>query len=416
MNMKSIIIRFSAFILVIFMLGTCLQCARIGLVAKKYHEDFYKIPKLFPDIQGTENATFIVYSDNQAGWRVKEKFLNGSNWTNWKMVLVPFYQLYLLGNGIVGFTNWLRHVPDYGVKERLTVRDAIYLEVKQSGVDFILNIGDIVTHDGRRPSHWVTFLKENKVEHPLLREIPYLPVIGNHEHANDTTYGLSNFQAVFDYPRFYVVEFTHGILIVVDSNFIIDQNQYIEDDEQDELFKRWFVSGDENKEPSWLERQLLLYEKPFKMIAMHNPPISYGKHHSDWLKQSNGKDLLGKRRQLFELFEKHGVQVVFSGHDHLYQHSILNYNDDKQIHFIVGGGGGTPLRGEPDREAQMSVQQHFIDEGLDISYEKQAMIYHYYLVQVNSGEIEIKVVEVTMEKEHLTRLVDEIRIQKVSTS
>ena len=391
------------------------NCAGQGLLTEEYPSDFYKVPKLSVDkpIQG--NGTFIAYSDNQAGWRVRDKFLNGSNWTSWKMVIVPFYQLYLLGNGIVGFTNWLRHVPDYGKKERKRVRDAIYAEAKQSGVDFILNIGDIVTHDGRRPSHWATFLKENKVEHPLLREIPYLPVLGNHEHANDTTYGFRNFQAVFDYPRFYVVEFTHGVLIVVDSNFILDQYQYIDDDVQDALFEQWFVSGDGTEKQSWLEKQLSMYDKSFKIVAMHNPPISFGKHHVDWLKQSNGRDLLEKRQQLLTLFERHGVQVVLSGHDHLYQHNVLRYGDDKHMHFIVGGGGGTPLREKQDKETQMNFQQHFMNEGLDVSLVNQGMIYHYYSVQVNSSELVIKVIEVTMEEEMPTRLVEEIRIEKTAS-
>ena len=416
MNMKlaRTWIAFSLFTICIFSTG--IHCARTGLVSEKYTEDFYKVPKLLEDARINGEATFLVYSDNQAGWRVKEKFLNGSNWTSWKMVIVPFYQLYLLSNGIVGFTNWLRHVPDYGEKERNSVRDAIYIEAKQSGVDFILNIGDIVTHDGRRPSHWATFLKENKVEHPLLKEIPYLPVLGNHEHGNDTTYGFSNYQAVFDSPRFYVVELTYGVLIVIDSNIILDQYQYIDDDVQDELYEKWFVSGEDAKEQSWLEKQFSTYDKSFKIVAMHNPPISFGKHHVDWLKKTNGRDLLKKRQQLLTLFEKHGVQVILSGHDHLYQHSILRYSEGRHMHFIVGGGGGTPLRERSDPDVQVNYQQHFISEGFDISLLNQAMIYHYYVVQVNSSELVIHVIEVTMEKEKPTRLVEEIRIEKAASS
>ena len=393
-----------------------LSCARTGLLREKYSEDFYNVPKLLANDQIEGNGSFIVYSDNQAGWRVRDVFLRKSNWTCWEMVIVPFYQLYLLGNGIWGFANWLRHVPDYGGQERRMVRDAIYAEAKRSQADFILNVGDIVTHDGRRPSHWATFIDENRIEHPLLREIPYLPVIGNHEHGNDSTYGFSNFQAVFDYPRFYVIKFTNGILIVLDSNFILDQYQYIDDDLQDELFEKWFVSGSDSDKPSWLEEQLLLSDKAFKIVAMHNPPISYGMHHVDWLKSSNGRNLLEKRQWLLKLFEKHGVQVVFSGHDHLYQHSISQYGEGNQIHFIVGGGGGTPLREQPDQETLMRCQQHFINEGFDISLLNQAMIFHYCLVQVTTNALVINVMEVTSEKDHPIRLAEKIRIQKGTNS
>ena len=80
------------------------------------------------------------------------------------MFIFPFYQLYLVGNGIVGGINYLRHEPDYGHRERRFVRDIVYAEAKRANVGFILNAGDITANDGRRPSHWATFLRENRVE------------------------------------------------------------------------------------------------------------------------------------------------------------------------------------------------------------------------------------------------------------
>jgi len=74
------------------------------------------------------------------------------------MWLFPFYPLYLLGNGIVGGVNWLRHVPDYGRKERFHVRDAVLGAYKETQAAFVLNVGDLVASDGRRPAHWAMFL------------------------------------------------------------------------------------------------------------------------------------------------------------------------------------------------------------------------------------------------------------------
>jgi hypothetical protein len=313
-----------------------------------------------------------------------------------------------LGNGIIGGINWLRQVPDHGGRERRMVRDAIYIEAKRSQVAFVLNVGDMAAHDGRRPTHWATFLKENKIEQPLVEEIPFLPVIGNHERANDTTYGLANFQTIFDYPRCYTVEFTHAVLLVLDSNLISDQYQDIDDDLQDELFAKWFVSGDDDQTPSWLERQLSASEKSFKIVAMHTPPLSYGKHHHNWLDPSYGRNLLEKRQQLLRLFAEHDVQIVFSGDDHLYQHTVLQLAEGKKIHFIVGGGGS--LRDPADAEALARFQHDFESKGLQVSLIRQKRMLHYYLVEVNSGELIVKVLEVSGEKEEPTRLVDEIRI------
>lgn len=406
--------RFFLLIFIVGLLGN--HCAHKGLVSETYDEDFYKIPRLLPDEHVETNSTFIVYSDTQARWRLRERFLRTSNWTSWNMLIFPFYELYLLGNGIVGGINWYRRIPDYGGRERRLVRDAVYAEAKRSSAAFILNVGDIVADDGRRPAHWKLFLKENKIEHPMLMEIPYLPVIGNHEHANDFTYGLPNFQAVFDVPRFYTVEFADAILLVLDSNFIIDQDQYLADDLQDELFAKWFVSRDDDETQSWLEHQLSVYDKPFKMVAMHIPPLSFGKHHSDWLNPSFGRNLLEKRRRLLRLFEKHDVQVVISGHDHLYQHSLLQWGKDKRMHFLVGGGGGAELREPADPEAELRFQKHFKNEGFDVALVKQKKMLHYFIVETSSSALLIKVLQVVGKEKPVTRVVEEIRIEAIGES
>jgi hypothetical protein len=359
----------AVYALTFFVLTAGVNCATTGLVSERYPQDFYRIPGLLLDQPTQAKSTFILYGDNQGSWRIKEKFLRKSNWTNTKMLIFPFYQLYLVGGGLVGAIDWLRHSPGYGSKERHAVRDAVHAEAIGSKAAFILNLGDMVADDGRRPSHWGSFLKENKIKHPLLNEIPYLPVIGNHEHANNSKFGSPNYQTVFGHPRFYVVEMANAVIFILDSNYIIDQYQNIDDDTQDRLFEQWFVSGVDKKEPAWLEEQLAAYDKGFKMVAMHHPPLTYAMHHCDWTRPSYGRDLADKRKLLLGLLEKHGVDVVFSGHDHLYQHNLLRYGSDQKMHFVVSGGGGGPLRdivgartesriveAEPDRLVIRAIQ------------------------------------------------------------
>lgn len=415
-HQRSAIRRFmSLAVLLTFVLS--LNCARVGLISESYPESFYRVPNLITAERLPNNPTFLVFSDNQAGWRVNEKFLWKRNWATWKMLLFPFYELYWLGNGLVGGINWYRRVPDYAGTEQRMVRDAVYRAARNNRVDFIIDTGDICAHDGRRPEHWASFLNMYRTEQPLLNEIPFLPVIGNHERANDTTYGIKNYQAIFQYPRFYVIDFPDGALFVLDSNFILDQNSHIDDELQDELFRKWYVSDPDDDEPSWLEQQLSSRDVPFKIIAMHQPPVSFGKHHKDWYKGSFGRELLSKRDKLIRLFEEYDVCLVFSGHDHLYQHNVLYRGDStesagSEIHFIVGGGGGTPLRPLSDSTTISRYSLDFEEQGMKVVQKKQLREYHYSLVTFGKDTLSVRVFKATGDPSGPDPLLDEFRIIK----
>jgi len=391
-------------------------CAKKGLVAEKYSSEFYRVPDLLPSEAMDKNPKFIVCGDIQPGWRIKQKFLKRENWLTWNMLFFPFYEFYWLSNGFSGGINGLRQMPDYGTEERRMVRDAIYAEGKRSKIDFMLIVGDM-TADGRRPSHWEIFLRENKIERPLLLDFPFLPVIGNHERANDLTHGLPNYEAIFGYPKFYVLDFLDVAFFIVDSNFIIDQYQLIDDNEQDALFEEWFVSKKDSEQPAWLEQKLASRNQFFKIVIMHHPPISFGKHHSDWAKPSLGRHLQKKRKRLLNLFHKQGVQLVLCGHEHLYEHNILRYAPDanvtaREIHFIVSGSGGAPLRARTDEGKLKKYLQNYRDEELDALLVKQEDIYNYCIIETTSDKVTIQVTEVTGDSAHPLRLVEEILIPK----
>jgi hypothetical protein len=370
-----------------------------------------------PEGRYENNPTFIVYGDNQAGWLGLEKFIRQKNWATWKMAIIPFYQLYLLGNGIVGGINFILQVPDYGEHERMLVRDAIYAEAKHSGADFILSVGDITAHDGRRPSHWKLFLEENREESPLLDEIPYLPTAGNHDRVNDEDFGLPNYQSIFDYPRFYVLDFPDVSLFVTDSNFILDQKGEIDDDLQDELFRQFFISDENSTQPAWLERELSARKNVFKIVSFHHPLLSVAHHASDWTNPSYGRKLAEKRHRLIDLFKKQNVHVVFSGHDHLYQHVVMHYNDrdageNSMTHFIVSSGGGAPIRNRKGEEREAEQVESYRKEGIDCSLVRVAEKHHYCLVTVLPNSLTVQAHEVSDATDASGSLFDEFEMKR----
>jgi len=80
------------------------------------------------------------------------------------------------------------------------------------------------------------------------------------------------------------------------------------------------------------------------------------------------------------------------------------------IHFIITGGGGVPLRELSVDETIKQFHQNYEQAGLDVRLIKQEKIYHYCQVAVKKNKISIKVQEVTGNKDVPTRLVEEIRI------
>jgi predicted phosphodiesterase len=395
-------------------LAANLSCSRYGRVSDAYPESFYEIPKKIANDRFDDNPHFIIYGDNRPGWRVKEVLGKKETWLTWKQLYLPIvYQLYLVGSGVAGGVNYLVWNPDYGNSEARMVRDAVFERAQQEDADFIINTGDLVT-DGRRAKDWKRFIEQNKEDVPLVTSYPYLPVSGNHDRTNDSTYGLPNFADVFSYPLFYVFECPDAAFFMLDTNYLIDQYRVIDDTVQDELFAKWFVSNDPQT-PSWLERELASSDKTFKIVVMHHPPISFSEHHHEWSNPGHGNNLVEKRRELLTLFEKEGVQIVFSGHQHNYERSTLHLadgvGDEKTMQFVISGGAGSPLRPGSDHATIDKYEADYAAEGLDVTSEVQQIIYNYCVVAVTPEQIAVKSIEVSKSAETDGRVVDQFVVR-----
>ena len=94
----------------------------------------------------------------------------------------------------------------------------------------------------------------------------------------------------------------------------------------------------EQKELSWLENALKSATEDWKICYFHHPLYSDGGTHG------SSVDV----RVLFEpLFVTYGVNVVFSGHDHIYE----RLTPQKGIYYFVEGAGGQLRKGDTKRSA-----------------------------------------------------------------
>jgi hypothetical protein len=176
---------------------------------------------------------------------------------------------------------------------------------------FFLHVGDLV-NIGNSPDQWVQFFN---IESDLLRSVALFPTLGNHEEESEHYFDL------FYLPgneRWYT--FTYG-----DARFISLQVDY-----------DWPDVTPASKQYQWLESTLAGNKHPWLIIYFHRSPYT---------SEYEGSEELHIRENLTPLFEKYGVDLVLSGHNHNYQRSKAN-----GIIYIVTGGGGGDLSNdiEPD--------------------------------------------------------------------
>ncbi len=171
--------------------------------------------------------------------------------------------------------------------------------------DFYLNTGDLV-EDGSNSSQWDSFFE---IETELMKTTTLFPSLGNHE------YGHANYFDLFYLPgneRWYSFDYgnAHFTCLQIDvfTDYSVGSEQYL-----------------------WLEQDLAGSNQTWKFVFFHIAPYSSGTH-------GNDVNVLAVRDVLPSLFEEHKVDMVFSGHDHDYERSLIN-----DVTYIVSGGGGAPL-------------------------------------------------------------------------
>lgn len=99
---------------------------------------------------------------------------------------------------------------------------------------------------------------------------------------------------------------------------------------------------------AWLEATLAAASTPWKIVAVHHPPYSAGYQGSS----------LDARSAFSPLFERYGVQLVLSGHEHDYQ----RFRPVGGVTYVVSGGAADTRRtGTNDLTAASASWHHFVD-------------------------------------------------------
>lgn len=184
-----------------------------------------------------------------------------------------------------------------GGKPEYQIADEMAAYQKIVGFQFVIMLGDNIYggHDSKD--------FERKFQDPykalLDAGVKFYASLGNHDNSNEVLYKPYNMNG----QRYYTFKKGDAEFFVLDSNYM-DATQL-----------------------DWLQRQLRESNSKWKIAYFHHPLFSDGRFH--------GPDL-DLRKQLMPIFEQYGVNVVLSGHEHVYE----RVNPQHGIYFFVLGNSG----------------------------------------------------------------------------
>jgi hypothetical protein len=216
--------------------------------------------------------------------------------------------------------------------------------------NFMIVPGDLVD-DGLRKEQWVKEFFESLS--PLISRVPFYPVLGNHERNADHYYRY------MDLPEpeyYYTFDYGNARFFMLDSNKKMDpqSEQYLWLEDQLKRLEAERQSGD---------RSIV-----WKFVSFHHPP--YSSDEDDYGNLWKGKSTWGdqKARLMAELFDRYGVDVVWTGHIHSYERTwpVFAGKPDQTrgtVYMITGGGGGGLEQAGPIRPPfQNNVKRghHFV--------------------------------------------------------
>lgn len=196
--------------------------------------------------------------------------------------------------------------------------------------EFVIMVGDNLYGGSYTPADY-----KSKFEAPYAElidaKVKFYAALGNHDNSTERMYKSWNMGG----ERYYTVRASQGglgKLVSPGVRFFALDTTYLD-----------------KPQLEWLESELQKSTSEWKIAFFHHPLYSSGKFHGSSL------DL---RAVLEPLFIKHGVSVVFSGHDHFYERIKPQHG----ISYFVSGAGGSLRKGNINRNSGLS------DAGFDTDY------------------------------------------------
>jgi predicted phosphodiesterase len=184
-----------------------------------------------------------------------------------------------------------------GAKEQKELVEVMLKYRQVFPYEFVLMMGDNL-YGGEAAKDYKA--KFEDIYKPLLdTKVKFYASLGNHDESNQRFYDLFNMNG----NEYYSFKKGKVAFYALNSNYM------------------------DQKQVKWMEDELSKGDSEWKICFFHHPPYSSGAKH--------GSDT--QLREVVEpIFIKHGVDVVFTGHEHFYE----RIKPQNGIHYFISGAGG----------------------------------------------------------------------------
>jgi len=175
-----------------------------------------------------------------------------------------------------------------------------------------------------------------------------------------------------DKVKFYASLGNHDLALQVNyEHFNMEGKEYYRFKKGNVAFYALNSNYMDKKQVAWLESELAKDTSEWKVCFFHHAPYSSAKAH--------GSDT--QLREVVEpIFVKYGVNVVLTGHDHVYE----RVKPQKGIYYFVTGAGGKLRSGDLDRSSSLT----------DKAYDRDM---HFMLFEVAGDEMHFQTISRTGE-------------------
>ena len=207
--------------------------------------------------------------------------------------------------------------------------------------EFVLLVGDNMYGSEKAADYKLKF--ENIYKPLLDQKVKFYAALGNHDESNQRFYQFFNMEG----QEYYQFKKGNASFYALNSNYM------------------------DKKQVDWLNEKLATDTTAWKIAFFHHPPYSSGgKHGSD-----------DKLRQVVEpIFLKHGIDVVFNGHEHFYE----RIKPQQGIYYFISGSGGKLRKGDVKQGSPLT----------DKAYDKDMS---FMLLEIDDNQMHYQVVSRTGE-------------------